>query len=377
MKTLFIEFGYLSGNGGGIYASRSHINLFASLSKEMTLVYPWKEGKDIEGINLDKINVSIPVNDNRSKIQKFWDLCCGKVHRFKLDESFFDQNRFDLVVFDNSIVSSRLIKKFKKYGIKAITIHHNYQIEYLIADSPKITLLPSLFWTLLYEKAAVKYSDLNITLTPEDAELLKKHYCKNSIFGVLGVSEYQNNQLPILISEKKKNRFLITGHLQSKQTEDSLIPWIHEYWPILKKIVPDATLTIAGYKPSQKLSDFIINAGIKLIDSPSDMFPILELADYYICPTDCGGGLKLRILDGLKAGLPVLTHKVSARGYEKMIEIGLVISYDNYDSFKLGLKKLLSNNLKKEEVQKEYSLVYSFESGKKRLKNILTINKII
>ena len=288
MRTLFIEFGYLSGNSGGVYASRTHINLFSSISEKFTLLYPWKHGMEPERIHFEKIDSLLPVSDTRSKIRKFWDLCCGRVHRYRLDDSFFDKDRYDVVVFDNSVVSSRLIKKFKKRGIKTITIHHNYQIEYLKGDASKLLLLPLLFWTYIYEKTAVKYSDLNITLTQRDVDLLKEHYCKNATFDVLGVFEYQNNDLPEVENNNQNNRFLITGHLQSKQTEDSLIRWIKDYLPILRKTIPNAQLTVAGFNPSEKLSDIIIKAGACLIPSPQDMNPILKSADYYICPTDCG-----------------------------------------------------------------------------------------
>lgn len=376
MRTLFIEFSYLSGNSGGVYASRTHINLFSRISEKFTLLYPWKQGMDPEKICFEKIDTLVPITDNRSKIRKFWDLCYGKVHRYRLEESFFDKNRFDIVVFDNSIVSSRLIKKFKKCGIKIITIHHNYQIEYLKGDTNKILLLPLLFWTYIYEKAAVKYSDLNITLTQQDVELLRNHYYKNATFDVLGVFEYQNNTLPEVESNDLNNHFLITGYLQSKQTEDSLVRWIKDYLPILKETIPNARLTVAGYNPSKKLSDIIIKSGISLIASPVDMNPILNSADYYICPTDCGGGLKLRIMDGLKAGLPVLTHKVSARGYEKMIQEGLIISYDNPESFKEGIMKFSSKKYRKKDVQDIYIANYNFDSGISKLKEILSFHKI-
>jgi len=377
MRTLFIEFGYLSGHSGGVYASRTHINLFSALSEKFTLVYPWKEGMAPEKINFERIESLVPVSDSRSRIRKIWDLCRGKVHRFRLDDSFYDNDKYDIVVFDNSVVSSSLIRKFNKCGIKTITIHHNYQIEYLKGDANKLLLLPLLFWTHIYEKTAVKYSDLNITLTQQDANLLRDHYFKSATFDVLGVFEYQNSEFLDVKDDNRGNRFLITGHLQSKQTEDSLIRWVNEYWPILKDIVPNVLLTIAGFNPSNKLSDIIIKAGINLIASPPDMNPILNMADFYICPTDCGGGLKLRIMDGLKAGLPVLTHKVSARGYEKLMESGMVISYDSHKSFKDGILKLTSKKYIKNEVQKIYRANFNYDAGLRRLKEILVANKII
>ena len=152
MRTLFICYSYLAGNGGGIYAARTHINLFAELSETMTLLYPYKEGMEPKGINCKKINV-VPIKDTRSRIRKLLDIYKGKMHRYiNIDNKYFDSSLYDIVVFDNSIVSSQLIKRFKNADFKIITIHHNYQIEYLLGDCPFPILLPSLFWTWIYEK---------------------------------------------------------------------------------------------------------------------------------------------------------------------------------------------------------------------------------
>ena len=61
LRTLFICYSYLSGNGGGIYAARTHINLFAEVSDTMTLLFPYKEGKDPEGVTKKNIEF-IPEN---------------------------------------------------------------------------------------------------------------------------------------------------------------------------------------------------------------------------------------------------------------------------------------------------------------------------
>ena len=376
MKTLFIVYTYLSGHGGGVYAERTNVNLFGALSEKMTVLYPYKRGEELQGVNKEGLEL-IPVEDKRSNFRKFFDLLIGKVHRYQPDASFCNKKRFDLVVFDNSVVSSKLVKRFNKAGIKTITIHHNYQIQYLKGDSSRVTLLPNLFWTWIYEGQSVRNSTLNLTLTKQDIELLKSHYGGDRTFEVLGVFEYGPCETINLLTNQRGHRYVMTGGLGSKQTEDSLVKWIKEYYPILKEVDAEAQLTIAGSNPSVRLSQVIQGAGIKLVASPPDMKPILLNADYYINPVDCGGGLKLRNLDGLKYGLPVLTHKVSLRGYEKMQELNLVISYDTPSSFADGIKQLLAIKQKKADIQKIYYQQYNFDNGVKRLSQILKNNNII
>ena len=376
MKTLFIAYSYLGGHGGGVYASRTHINLFAELSEKMTLVYPYKTGEKLIGVNSSKMEL-IPVSDSRGKLRKFIDLLLGKVHRYSLDKSFFNNDAFDVVVFDNSVVSSRLIKEFKRAGIKTITIHHNYQIQYLLGDSSRLTLIPNLIWTYFYEGIAVRNSTINVTLTKQDVDLLKKHYGANSPFAVLGVFEYQAFTPAEITKQGRGHHYIMTGGLGSKQTEDSILKWLKNYYPLLLAIDPQAKLTIAGSNPSTALKDAIISRGIVLIDSPKDMKPILQAGDYYLCPVDCGGGLKLRNLDGLKYGLPVLTHKVSLRGYEKMESHGVIFSYETLSEFTEGVRNLLGVTQNKEKIQNLYLQQYSFDNGVEKLRMILKTYGVI
>lgn len=370
MKTLFITNTYLRGNSGGVYATKAYINAFAQVSDSMTLIYAMKEGMEPQDILEDRITM-IPVWDGRSQRRKFVDLCLGTVNRFqKKVFKLINPSDYDTVVFNNSDVSSGLIKKFKAMGLKTITIHHNYQIEYLRGDCDWMTMLPNLFWTYIYEGAAVRNSDLNLTLTDEDTSLLKSHYGGNH-FATIGVFEYKPSSIKKYEDRPKGHNYVITGWLGSKQTEDSLIPWIQTYYPILKECDPEAQLTIAGRDPSPSLCSLAEANGIKVIASPVDMQPILDAADYYICPTDRGGGLKLRNLDGLKSGLPVLTHEVSARGYDYMRNRGLLCAYKDLDSFKAGIVTLRSSKINKTEIVITYNDFYSLLAGVKRLEHIL------
>lgn len=375
MKTLFITNTYLVGNSGGVYATKAYINAFAMLSEAMTLVYAQKEDEVAQDIKMDNVTM-IPVTDNRSQFRKYVELCLGTVNRFqKKIFKWINPKDFDVVVFNNSDVSSGIIKTFKKFGLRVITIHHNYQIEYLLGDSSALTLLPNLFWTYIYEGMAVRHSNLNITLTNEDIDLLKAHY-GNGHFTNVGVFEFiaSTSNRSLYSLKRRGHNYVITGWLGSKQTEDSLIPWIKNYYPLLKELDPDAELTIAGRDPSKHLCKLAMANGIKVIASPVDMQPILDNADYYICPTDRGGGLKLRILDGLKSGLPVLTHKVSARGYDYMQELGIVNSYNSPETFQKALKKMIECNYSKMEILREYLKYYTLEAGTKRLKKYLFRN---
>ena len=91
---------------------------------------------------------------------------------------------------------------------------------------------------------------------------------------------------------------------------------------------------------------------------------------YYICPTCKGGGVKLRVMDGLRAGLPVLTHEISARGYEPFLGITL-FPYHDQASFRDSLVRMLALHPDVKETLQVYSDHFSFEAGTARLRELL------
>ena len=373
MRTLFITHHYLSSPGGGTFASRAYINAFAELSDEMTLLYPVKEGEGLfEGINT--CIKLVPVRYELPKVIKLVRILTGKVHRyFSTAPAYIQSGQFDTIVFDTSIVSYRLITMAKQCGLRTIVIHHNFQYEYFRDNTHGPMKWITLFWCQRYEKQAVQLADINLTLTETDKESLIKiggQQTKNS-FAVLGTFEYQ-------YTEKKKpqkgngiKNFVITGDLSGVQTYESLIPWINNLYAELKAVFPDSHLTIAGRNPNSQLLALCQKHNISIIASPPSMEPILEAADCYICPTSLGSGIKLRVLDGLKWGLPVVAHNVSARGYEQMEETGCLLRYSDGPSFRAALTLLREKSIDKEKVLTAYRKIFSLEAGCKRLESIL------
>lgn len=371
MKILFITHHYLSSNGGGSFASRAYINAFAEIADEMTLLYPVKEDENLFPEINKKIR-PVPVEYKIPKWRKFIDLFCGRVHRYyNIAPKLIESGCFDVVVFDTSMVSYRLVKMAKKQGAKTIVIHHNYQYEYFRDNARGVLALPTLFWCKRYEKQAVVLADLNFTLTNQDIVLLSDNYCNGNRknFSLLGAFEYTHlEEKNFQMMDKFGNHFVITGNLEASQTALPLHNWLVTYYPLLRDVFPKASLTIAGKNPSDILKKMCKERNISLIPSPVSMDPIMEAADYYICPTDIGGGIKLRIMDGLKFGLPVITHAVSARGYDLFKEQGCLFSYEKTSEFREALIKLKQTSFSKKQIYSIYRNIFSFEAGVDRVK---------
>jgi hypothetical protein len=372
MRVLIVTHNYLSGFGGGAYGARAYINAFAALYDDVSLLYPVQEGNAAPTeisprVRMMGVADPVPVHRKAGRI-----LFKGVLHRFeKPFRDLLSRERFDIIVFQNSKCSSRIIREARASGARTVVIHDNYEKEYTRDNTPFLLrplLLPAVVRT---ERNAVREADLNLVLTPDDAHVLERRYGdgKKGRIERWGSFEYKpaGTWSPCTVSEPV---FAITGNLGAMQTLSSLIPWLSDYYPILKSVIPEARLVVAGKNPSTELKRILSMQGAELVDTPADMTEVLRRAKYYVCPVDCGGGIKLRVMDGLRQGLPVLAHKVSARGYEAFQGISL-FAYEDRDSFRTALQALLDCPGNQETRRQLYLRCHSFDAGVSRLRKIL------
>ena len=369
-KVLIVTHHYLDGNGGGIYATRAFVNAVSEFS-DVTLLYPAKSETGHEHVS-SSVRM-IPVFDSRRRIRKAFDLFRGRVHRYYgILSEHLKENAYDILVFDTSIVSAGQIQMARKYCSKIVTIHHNFQPDYAM-DNTSVWLR----WLIVprirkYEKEAVLGSDLNICLTETDRQLMYSHYdCSHaSRIEVSGIFEYERRRLPEIGASGRNGAFIITGNLSSVQTEKSLKSWISGYYDLLQSVPGFGSLTIAGRNPSAALSELCASRGIRLVDSPADMDEVIRGADFYVCPVDLGGGIKLRVMDGLRNGLPVLSHAVSARGYDHFVDNGILQVYEDRASFRNAVDNLIHCTKDAGWIQRQYYDCFSFDKGLKRVHDI-------
>ena len=117
----------------------------------------------------------------------------------------------------------------------------------------------------------------------------------------------------------------------------------------MKKYVQDQLALIKQCNCPENMSETIIDCGI------------------FICPTNVGGGIKLRVMDGLKLGMPIITHKVSARGYDAFWDKPWFQVYEDKDSFMKALEKInvviRENDGLRDEIIESYKQIFSFSNG--------------
>lgn len=112
-------------------------------------------------------------------------------------------------------------------------------------------------------------------------------------------------------------RALYVGHLGYRpniRAAERLIRTIH---PQLKQVFPDAGLDICGRSPGKKLQKLASGIpGLRLTGDPADLAPFYARATVALIPLREGGGTRLKVLEAMALGVPVVATAKAVEGLE-------------------------------------------------------------
>jgi len=101
------------------------------------------------------------------------------------------------------------------------------------------------------------------------------------------------------------------AHLPNQQA----VRWLlGEIWPALQRRVPNARLTIVGREPPAQLVALARSARVTVVGDAPDVRPYYARARAVVVPLRSGGGIRVKILEALAAGRPLVTTRLGAEG---------------------------------------------------------------
>lgn len=380
MRILYILKHNPWGIGGGCYACRNYLELFSELFKESQIDACICE-EYLKQANVNEFpNVSfIPVK-KRSKLSKLMTPLTGLLHRhYHQAKSLMKKHRYDYCIFDENGIAGSLVKVAKNCGIKTIVLNHNCQYEYsrdnMTSFLEKLLILPVV---VKCERVSYRSCDLNIFLTAEDEKIFARRYGNSNTKTVVGgcffAKEYKFPRFNDKAFRKKDLKIIISGTMGNVQNLDG----INYFLECLLPHIPDALqIVLAGKNPPKSLLERVksLSPRVSVIPNPKDMDGIVGDCDIFLCPARLGGGMKLRVMDGFRNGLPVLAHSVSARGYREFEKYGMMREFEAVDEFasnlQLMLKDIQESVFTKESIVKEARRMFAFEYAVERMKRAI------
>lgn len=144
----------------------------------------------------------------------------------------------------------------------------------------------------------------------------------------------------IPLGEEKVVAFV--GLLGWGPNEDAAVWLAKEIWPDVQLRVPEATLLLVGRDPSERVLDLRSDT-VEVTGSVPDVRPYLARARVATAPLRAAGGSRLKILEALDTGRPVVATSKGAEGLDDLVGAGIVIADSAADTVE-ELVTLLEND---------------------------------
>jgi glycosyltransferase involved in cell wall biosynthesis len=97
---------------------------------------------------------------------------------------------------------------------------------------------------------------------------------------------------------------------------DAVDFFLSEVYPLVKQNLPDASLTVTGSTAGVDIGGLRMNSSVKLVGHLKDVRPALRQSAICIVPIRLGGGTRLKILEAMALGTPVVSTAKGAEGLE-------------------------------------------------------------
>ena len=151
--------------------------------------------------------------------------------------------------------------------------------------------------------------DLTFVYNNKDQLLLEKNGIRNSVV----LSPYFEKS-EYLFSNNKKN-ILFYGAMYRKENYTAAIWFINSVMPLLKDY--DVRFIVAGNKPPKTLCE-LKNDRVVVTGFVENINELFSDAMCFVAPLRYGAGIKIKVLEAMSAGIPVLTNNIGIEGIENV-----------------------------------------------------------
>ncbi|NJM47098.1 MAG: glycosyltransferase [Alkalinema sp. RU_4_3] len=188
-----------------------------------------------------------------------------------------------------------------------------------------------------YEQQNWPHYPLRFTVSDLDRQHLTNHAPQGTTLTVPNgvdtstIQPFPDNPLP---------RILFIGTMSYYPNIDGATYFAEEILPLIWEQDPQIEFWIAGAQPPEAITDLANHPKIKVIANPEDMTAVARQCCMTVVPLRIGSGTRIKILQSLAMGLPIVSTPLGCEGLN-IIDGDHLLVRDNPQSFADATLKIL------------------------------------
>jgi polysaccharide biosynthesis protein PslH len=180
-----------------------------------------------------------------------------------------------------------------------------------------------------FEARALREFDAHIVVSPRDAERLRQLNPEARVFLIengVDTAFYSDRGAE---DESRARRIVFVGSMDYHANVDGAVNFARQVWPRLRDRLPELIFTIVGKDPAPEVRELAQLSGIEVTGTVDDVRPFYREAIAAVVPLNVGGGSRLKILEAMAAGVPVVSTTLGAEGLEVLHDQNILIADTN------------------------------------------------
>ena len=184
------------------------------------------------------------------------------------------------------------------------------------------------------DKAALQrlVPGLDVTVVPNAVDVA--YYTSNDI---------QPSPLP-------PRSLIFTGKMDFRPNVDAVLWFCQEVLPLVRRKLPDARFYIVGQSPHRRVLRLANDPAVTVTGYVDDVRSYIAGACVYVVPLRMGGGTRLKVLEAMAMGKPIVSTSLGCEGFEGL-ESGKELSLaDTPEDFARRVMELLGDAARREKL---------------------------
>jgi sugar transferase (PEP-CTERM/EpsH1 system associated) len=178
------------------------------------------------------------------------------------------------------------------------------------------------------QKLLARHPDANIMVIPNGVDA--GYYSASEI----AKASRQTNQ------SRSKPSIVFVGYMDYHANIDAVTWFSRTVWPEIARNYPEIQLTIVGRDPTSEVRS-LASDRIHVTGTVDDVRPYYASAIAAIAPIRSGSGTRLKILEAMAAGVPVVSTRLGAEGLDAEDDVHLLLA-DSGAEFVAAIRRIVS-----------------------------------
>ena len=227
-------------------------------------------------------------------------------------------NKYDVLICDFLAPAVNVPRDLKcplilfQHNVEAMIWRRHYEVQ--TNPIKKAYLYGQWLKMRAFEAAACRRFDYVVAVSREDRALMQREYRAAAVDDVptgVDTSFFR----PLGTEPRTAHNLVFTGSMDWLPNEDAIRYFTEQIMPLLKRVLPDVTLTVVGRNPYPALIELSKrDASIIVTGRVDDVRPYMERAAAYVVPLRIGGGTRLKIYEAMAMEKPIVSTTVGAEG---------------------------------------------------------------